>query len=208
MDMVAILKQNYRYGASYVFNERYEMLLRELWTIPLTSEIVFYLCEQIDNPKTKHDCDLRFIHLRPFLLNPTTPLFDLKEFFLAHLQKCRRIWLKLFYIEAFAKYVGETDIEPIMHHFDSLLDNQHDYIDFEQILSVVGLPLLKDRHGYACFSESLVKAKSEYLKIDPLLRGVFTLNTNYETINLLQPDEYRQRMKAFCEKQNPVIVNK
>jgi hypothetical protein len=202
MDIVAILKENYRYSDFYLPDERYEQHLRKLWSMPLTDEIVTYLCEQIDNPKSKRDCDLRFIHLRPLILNPTTKLFDLKQYFLNHLIKSRRPWLKLFYIMAFTVYAREEEIMPVMKQFNSILEKRHDYVDYEQILSMAGLPLLIKKYGYPCFSESLDIAKHEYMKIDPLLRGFFTLNENFDVIALIAPEECQKRLQAFLKLTN------
>jgi hypothetical protein len=198
MDIIPILKEHYRYSDWYFYDEQYEQHLRKLWTMPLTQEIVTYLCAQIDNPKNKRDCELRFIHLKPFLLNQTTPIFDLKQYFYIHLKKSRRLWLELFYIMAFAIYANEEEIIPIMHQFNSSLESQHDYVDYEQILSEVGLPLLIRKYNYRCFSESLDKARTEYLKINPLLRGFFTRNKCFDIVELVSLEEYKQRMLEYA----------
>lgn len=97
MDLLEQLKSNYRYSDYYLPDDRYERYLRQLYTEPLTQELVDYLCSQIDNPKNKRSCELRFIHLQPLFINSSAQNFNLKEYLYSHIVKCRRLWLKIFY---------------------------------------------------------------------------------------------------------------
>ena len=44
MDLLEQLKSNYRYSDYYLPDDRYERYLRQLYTEPLTQELVDYLC--------------------------------------------------------------------------------------------------------------------------------------------------------------------
>lgn len=118
MNLLQELKENYRYSDLYLPDERYEKHLYRLRTEPLTQELVDYLCSQIDNPRSKRDCQLRFIHLQPLFLNPTTQNFDLKEYIYEHIVKSRRIWLKFFYIRTYTLFANEQELIPIMQKFE------------------------------------------------------------------------------------------
>lgn len=200
MNLLQTLKENYRYSDYYLPDERYEKHLYKLRTEPLTQELVDYLCSQIDNPKSKKDCNLRFIHLQPLFLNPTTQSFDLKRYIYEHIVKTRRLWLKLFYIRTYALFANEQELIPIMQKFETLLKKSHDSEDYEQILSDGGLPFLCNNYGYDCFFKALETAKEEYLKIDPLLRGHFTLNENGDFVEILSSIEIHKRYEAWLKK--------
>ena len=200
MDLLEQLKSNYKYSDYYLPYDRYERYLRQLYTEPLTQELVNYLCSQIDNPKSKRSCELRFIHLKPLFINPSAHNFDLKEYLYSHIIKCRRLWLKLFYIRAYSAFATETELEPIMQKFETDLQKLHDYQDYEQILSKAGLPYLCKQYGYDCFHHALSVAKKEYLNIDPLLRGFFTLNEFGDVIEILTPQQCHERLEAFLKK--------
>ena len=87
-----------------------------------------------------------------------------------------------------------------MEKFCRNLEKNHDYIDYNYILSVAGLPYLMDLYKYDCFAQALKKAEEEHEKIDPLLRGYFTLNSNMEQVNLLTVEEVQKRSKQFLDK--------
>ena len=193
MNLLQELKENYRYSDLYLPDERYEKHLYRLRTEPLTQELVDYLCSQIDNPRSKRDCQLRFIHLQPLFLNPTTQNFDLKEYIYEHIVKSRRIWLKFFYIRTYTLFANEQELIPIMQKFENVLKKSHDSEDYEQILSSGGLPFLCNKYGYECFYQALETAKKEYLQIDPLLRGHFTLDENGDFVEVLSNKEVHER---------------
>ena len=108
--------------------------------------------------------------------------------------------MKIFYIRGYAIYASEEELNPVMEKFRKSLDKNHDYIDYSYLLSVAGIPCLVDTYGYDCFVKTLEKAKEEYRRISPLLRGYFTLNTNLEQVNLLSIEEIRRRLERFLEK--------
>ena len=87
-----------------------------------------------------------------------------------------------------------------MKKLQQLLEKNHDYIDYEYILSVAGLSYLVEKYDYTCFKETIETAKIEYQKIDPLLRGYFTLNEKIEHINLISNEEALKRTKEFSAK--------
>ena len=200
MDLLTQLKSNYRYSDYYIPDKRYEQYLHQLYTEPLTQELVDYLCFQIDNPKNKKSCELRFIHLQPLFINPSVQNFDLKEYLHSHITKCKRLWLKLFYIRAYSIFATEKELETIMQKFEVNLQKSHDYQDYEQILSKAGLPYLCKKYEYNCFYHALSVAEKEYLTIDPLLRGFFTLDEDGNMIEILTPLQCRERLEAFFKK--------
>ena len=126
--------------------------------------------------------------------------YDLKAFYFENLKKCRRLAMKIFFIRGYAIYASEEELIPIMEKFQKSLEKNHDYIDYNYILSVAGLPYLVDIYGYDCFSQTLKKAEEEHEKIDPLLRGYFTLDSNLEQVNLLTIKEVQKRSKQFLDK--------
>ncbi len=200
MDLLEYLKNNYRYSDYYLPDDRYERYLHQLHREPLTQELVDYLCTQIDNPKSKRSCELRFIHLQPLFLNPTAQNFPLKEYLYSHISKCRRLWLKLFFIRTYSIFATEKELLPIMQKFETNLQKMHDHQDYEQILSKAGLPYLCQRYGYDCFFHALSVAEKEYLNIDPLLRGFFTLDEDGNMMEILTPQQCHERLEAFFKK--------
>jgi len=200
VDLLEQLKSNYRYSDYYLPDDRYERYLHLCYTEPLTQELVDYLCSQIDNPTNKRSCQLRFIHLQPLFLNPTAKNFDLKDYLRSHIAKCRCLWLKLFFIRTYSIFATEPEIVPIMQKFETSIQKVHDYQDYEQILSEAGLPYLCKRYGYECFSHALSVAEKEYLNIDPLLRGFFTLDADGNMVEILTQQQCNQRLNAFLKK--------
>lgn len=178
-----------------LLHPEYEKLLNELYDYDLNQEIIDFLCDKATSKK--HWCELRFKHLKILLLNETALNYDLKQFYFDALKRCRRLWLKMFYIRGYALYATEEELLPVMKKFQQLLEKNHDYIDYEYILSVAGLSCLAEKYDYACFKETLETAKIEYQKIDPLLRGYFTMNEKLEHINLISYEEALKRSKEF-----------
>lgn len=199
MDLLQKLRENYRYSDFYLPDERYEQYLRLLRTEPLTQELVDYLCSQIDNPKSKRSCELRFIHLQPLFLNPTAAQFDLKDYIYDHLKKSRRPWLRLFYIRAYAIYATESEVDSVISKFEDMMRKYHDYQDFSQILSEAGLPYLVQKYNYPCFKRAFATAIQEYTHINSHLKGLFTRNEDGDMFSLLSEEEIRQRYNLYLE---------
>ena len=176
----------------------YIPLLNKLYDIELSQEHIDYLCNKVTSPK--HIWEIRFEHLRVLLLNPSAKAFDLKDFYFENLKKCRRLALKIFYIRGYAICAAEEELNPVMDKFCKDLEKNHDYIDYNYLLSVAGIPYLVDTYGYDCFVKTLEKAEEEHQKIDPLLRGNFTLNSNLEQVNVLSAAEVQKRSQLFLEK--------
>lgn len=176
----------------------YILLLNKLYEEELTQELVGYLCEKATSKK--HIWEIRLEHLRILLLNPSAQAFDLKTFYFENLKKSRRLTMKLFYIRGYAIYASEEELNTVMDKFRKNLEKNHDYIDYNYILSVAGLPYLVNTYGYDCFVQTLKKAKEEHKKIDPLLRGYFTLDSRLEQIDLLSHDEASRQTKLFLSK--------
>ena len=172
--------------------------LNKLNNIELSQELIDYLCDKATSKK--HIWEIRFDHLRILLLNPSANAFDLKEFYYENLKKCRRLALKIFYIRGYAIYASEEELNPVMEKFLKSLEKNHDYIDYNYLLSAAGIPYLVDTYGYDCFVKTLEKTEEEHQRIDPLLRGYFTLNTNLEQVNLLSTEEVGRRTEKFLEK--------
>ena len=181
-----------------LLHPEYTKLLDELYNYELNQEMIDFLCDKATSKK--HWCELRFEHLKILLLNETALNYDLKQFYFDALKRCRRLWLKMFYIRGYALYATEEELLPVMKKFQQLLEKNHDYIDYEYILSVAGLSYLAEKYDYACFKETLETAKIEYQKIDPLLRGYFTMNEKLEHINLISYEEALKRSKEFSAK--------
>lgn len=176
----------------------YVPLLEQLKTVTLTQDLVDYLCDKITSKK--HFWEIRFDHLRVLLLNPTSKDFDLKNFYFERSKRSRRLAIKIFFIRGYAIYATEEELTPMMEKFCKSLEKNHDYIDYEYVLSVAGLPYLAEKYGYDCFIHALKKAKEEYQHIDPLLRGYFTLNRELEQIQLLSYKDIVRRGNLFLEK--------
>ena len=84
-----------------------------------------------------------------------------------------------------------------MGKFRKNLEGPCNYIDYNYILSVAGLPYLVETYGYTSFVETLEKANFEYRKISSSLKGYFTLDENLEQVTLISPEEARNRMMSF-----------
>lgn len=181
-----------------LLHPEYNKLLNELYNFELNQEIIDFLCDKATTKK--HWCELRFEHLKILLLNPNASQYDLKQFYLDSLKRCRRLWLKMFYIRGYALYATEEELYPVMKKFRELLEKNHDYIDYEYILSEAGLPYFVKKYGYSCFEDTLETAKNEYQKIAPLLRGYFTMNEKLEHIDLISNEEALKRTNEFLEK--------
>ena len=190
---ISIQELEKAYAKSYesCLHPEYEVLIKKLYVAELTQEHMDYLCKM--SSSKKHWPETRFTHLQVLLLNKTARNFDLKQFFYEQQKSTRRLWLKLFYIRGYALYANEQEMIPIVQKFQLLLINCHDYIDYEPILSVAGLPYLVTTYGYTCFKEALITAQTEYMNINPLSRGYFTFNEQLETVGLLSEEEMAER---------------
>ncbi len=60
-----------------------------------------------------------------------------------------------------------------MEIYCNLLRNNHDYINYECILSVSELPYLVGMYGCKCFKDTLNIADEEYMKIDMILHSFY-----------------------------------
>ena len=199
-NLLSELERKFKKCSDCSLDSDYITLLNKLCNIKLSQELVDYLCEKAIS--RNHIWEIRFDHLRILLLNPSANEFDLKKFYFENQKKSRRLAMKLFYIRGFASYASEEELNPVMEKFRKNLENNHDYIDYNYILSAAGLPYLVNTYGYNCFKQTLQKAMDEHQQIDLLLRGYFTLNENLEQINLLYLEECRRRLEAFLAKKN------
>lgn len=197
-DLLSELERTFKKCSDCQLHPEYVECLNLLYKIPLNQELVDDLCEKATSKK--HIWEIRFAHLRILLMNPTSRTFDLKGFYLENLKKSRRLAMKIFFIRGYAMYATEEELNPVMEKFRNNLERNHDYIDYNYILSDAGIPYLVKTYGYDCFVQSLGKAKQEHEKIDPLLRGYFTLDEHLNQINLLTTEEIHQRTMAFLEK--------
>ena len=196
--LLSELERTFKKCSDCLLHPDYIANLNKLYHIELSQELIDYLCNKITSKK--HIWEIRFDHLRILLLNPSAKAFDLKEFYFENLKKCRRLAMKIFYIRGYAIYASEEELNPVMEKFRKNLDKNHDYIDYNYLLSVAGIPYLVDTYGYDCFVRTLEKAEEEHQQIDPLLRGYFTLNINLEQVNLLSTEEVIWRSERFLEK--------
>ena len=196
--LLSELERSFKKCSDCLLHPDYIANLNKLNNIELSQELIDYLCDKTTSKK--HIWEIRFDHLRILLLNPSANAFDLKEFYYENLKKSRRLAMKIFYIRGYAIYASEEELNPVMEKFRKSLDKNHDYIDYSYLLSVAGIPCLVDTYGYDCFVKTLEKAKEEYRRISPLLRGYFTLNTNLEQVNLLSIEEVTWRSERFLEK--------
>lgn len=193
------LERAFKKCSDCMLHPEYKARLKKLWNLELSEELVAYLRGKAVSKK--HSWEIRFAHLRILLLNPSAGKTDLKAFYLENLKKSRRLSMKLFHIRGYAMYATEAELNPVMEKFCAIMEKIHDYNDFNDILSVAGLPYLVETYGYPCFVKGVETAQREYEKIDPLLRGYFTLNENMEQINLLPAEECRKRLEAYLAKQ-------
>ncbi len=196
--LLSELERTFQKCSDCLLHPDYIAILNKLYNVELTQELIDYLCDKITSKK--HIWEIRFDHLRILLLNPSAKAFDLKGFYFENLKKCRRLALKIFYIRGYAIYASEDELEPVMEKFCKSLDKNHDYIDYNYLLSVAGIPYLVDTYKYDCFVRTLEKAEKEHERIDPLLRGYFTLNKNLEQVDLLSIEEVWRRSECFLEK--------
>lgn len=192
------LQQELPICSDCILSDKYRLLLKQLDSCDLTTELVEYLCNIIVSKK--YIWEIRFDHLRALLVNPSTVNFDLKDFFLQRIKRSRRLALKIFFIRGYALYADEEELIPVMKKFQANLKNNHDYIDYEFLLSVAGLPYLAKKYKYPCFIDTWRIAETEYQEIDPLLRGYFTIDKNLEQVNILSNEEINKRFHAFIEK--------
>ncbi len=196
--LLSDLERTFKKCSDCLLHPDYIALLNKLYNIELTQELVDYLCDKATSKK--HIWEIRFKHLRILLLNPSAKAFNLKDFYFENLKKSRRLAIKIFYIRGYAIYASEEELNPVMMKFQNNLVKNHDYIDYNYLLSVAGIPYLVDAYGYDCFAKTLEKAEEEHRQIDPLLQGYFTLNENLEQINLLPIEEARRRFGEFLKK--------
>lgn len=200
---IIALEQAFQKCSDCLLHEDYVPLLRRLETCDLTAEHIAYLQEKCLSQK--HIWEIRFEHLRVLLLNPEAQNYNLKEFFSARVKASRRLSMKLFYIRGLAMYATEAELEPIMDRFCTSLEKNHNYIDYNDILSVAGLPYLVDVYGYDCFCKAYQKAQEEVQRISPLLLGGFTRDSRLRQVILRSPAETIRREKEFLAslKKNP-----
>ena len=191
------LREWYKKCSDGGLHPEYKKCLNKLKTTELTQEHIDFLCEIICSKK--HFWEFHLTHLEILLLNPSSKKYDLKSFYAERIARSRRLAIKIFFIRGFSQYASEEELEPIMKRFCNNLEKNHDYIDYEYILSAPGLPYLVQNYGYSCFETAYKKAKEEYAKISSLLRGYFTLNEEFEQITLLPNEEAIKRMRTFIE---------
>lgn len=193
--MLEELKYWFSKCSDCLLHPEYKKLLQDLYTYNLTQELIDFLCDKATSKK--HCYEIRFEHLKVLLLNKSAMNYDLKAFYSDSLKRCRKMRLKIFFIRGYTAYATEEELCPVMKKFQEQSTNNHDYIDYEHILSVAGLPYLVNTYGYDCFKTALRTVQNEYQKIHPLLRGYFTLNESLEQINLLSIQEMKKRTDAF-----------
>ena len=196
--LLSELKRTFKKCSDCLLHPDYIANINILYNIELSQELIDYLCNKITSKK--HIWEIRFYHLRILLLNPSAKAFDLKEFYYENLKRCRRLAMKIFYIRGYATYASEEELNPVMEKFRKNLKKNHDYIDYNYLLSVAGIPYLVDTYGYDCFVKTIEKAEKEYQQIHPLLQGYFTLNEYLEQIDLLPIEEVRRRSEKFLKK--------
>ena len=203
--LLSELEHTFKKCSDCLLHPDYIVLINKLYDITLSQEHIDYLCNKITS--RKHIWEIRFNHLRILLLNPSAKAFDLKEFYFENIKNCRQLALKIFLIRGYAIYASEEELNPIMEKFRNNLEKNHDYINYNYILSVAGIPYLVDTYGYDCFVRTLETAEEEHQRIDPLLRGYFTLNLNLEQINLLPNEEIQKRSNQFIKNSKLLIEN-
>ena len=196
--LLSKLEQTFDKCSDCLLHPEYISLLDKLFDIVLSKEHIDFLCNKVTSKK--HNWEIQFDHLRILLLNPSATAYNLKDFYYDNIKKCRRLSIKIFLIRGYALYASEEELNPIMKKFQMSLEKNHDYMDYNYILSVAGLPYLVNKYGYDCFVKSLEKAQEEYEQIDPLLRGFFTLNEKLQQVNLLSVEDAQIRLKHFLEK--------
>lgn len=198
-NLLSELERTFQKCSDCGLHPEYAALLKKLDNLKLTQELVDFLCAKATSKK--HIWEIRFDHLRVLLRNPSSKVFDLKDFYLENLKKSRRPALKMFFIRGYSIYASEAELIPVMEKFCRNLEGPCGYIDFNYILSTAGLPYLVKTYGYPCFVQALEKANREHQKISSSLRGYFTLNDNLEQVNLISPEESLKRMQALLKEQ-------
>ena len=193
------LESTFQKCSDCLLHPEYPPLLQQLDDMVLTQPLVDYLCDKATSKK--HIWEIRFMHLRILLRNPSAQSFDLKGFYKANIGKSRRPAMKLFWIRGFAMYATEKELNPIMEKFRNTLEGPHGTADINDILSVAGLPYLVKTYGYPCFVQTLETAKETQQRIHPLLRDFYTLDERMEQVNLLSPEERHKRTMAYLEEQ-------
>jgi hypothetical protein len=103
--------------------------------------------------------------------------------------------MKLFYIRGYAMYATEAELERVMDKFCVSLEKMHDYTDYNEILSVAGLPYLVKTYGYECFLKAYEKALDESTKV-PCLLGCFTLNERMELVRHATAEEMKRQIES------------
>ena len=191
---VAALEQAFKRCSDCMLHDDYPPLLEQLIEGELTEEHINYLCEKCLSKK--HVWEIRFEHLRVLLLNSSTKKYDLKDFFSQRLKAARRLSMKLFYIRGYAMYATEEELMPVMEKFCGSLEKLHDYMDYNDILSVAGLPYLVKTYGYDCFREAYQKALDESANV-PCLLGLTTLNERMELVRHVSLEEMKRQIEVF-----------
>lgn len=197
-DILPKLEQAFKKCSDCSLHDDYKVFLNKLYDIPLTEDLVEYLCDKATSKK--HWVEIRSKHLVILLLNESSRKYDLKQFYFDCQKRCRSLWYKLYFIRGYAMYASEDEMIPVMEKYESLLQRNHYYIDYSYILSRPLLPYLVKTYGYDCCERALETAKKEYEKIDPLLRGWSTLNERFEYVELLSKAEWEARYEEYCIK--------
>ena len=202
-NVLSAMERAFKKCSDCLLHPDYIANLKKLGDIDLTQELIDYLCDKTTSKK--HIWEIRLEHLRILLLNPSAKAFDLKDFYFENLKKCRRLAMKIFFIRGYAIYASEAELNPVMDNFRRNLEKNHDYIDYNDILSVAGLPYLVDVYGYDCFCKAYQKAQEEVQRISPLLLGGFTRDSRLRQVILRSPAETMRREKEFLAslKKNP-----
>ncbi len=174
----------------------YRSFLNQLYTHPLTQDLVDFLCEK--STSKKHIWEIRFAHLRILLLNPTAHQYDLKDFFFQCLKRARRAAIKIYFIRGYAIYATEEEMSPIMKKFAASMEKPpHDHIDWAYVLAPSGLPYLVETYGYACFQEALQTVQEEYKKNPPFMAGSCTLDEKMKQISTISNAEAIAKIQRY-----------
>lgn len=78
--LLSDLERTFKKCSDCGLHPEYVALLKQLNHIKLTQVLVDFLCAKATSKK--HIWEIRFVHLRILLRNPTSQLFDLKNFYL------------------------------------------------------------------------------------------------------------------------------
>lgn len=199
MDMrVEALQREVRRCSDGAMTPEYRALLDALDDVPLTQELVDYLCRMI--VAKKYIWEIHFDHLRPLLLNSTTKQFDLKAFFAERFSRSRRLCMKMHFLRGYAMYATEVEVDCLCRKFITALGKGQDYVDYIDIMSEAGgVPYLVRTYGYACFHDAWNTAQAEYARLNPLLRGHTTIDARLRHVNLISAEESYKRHRLFIE---------